>query len=181
MMDDWRPEALATIAHRLGLAFTDLTAPRSCSFRTHDGLNIHALDWGGEGPVVVLLHGGSLTAQTWDYVALALRADFRLVAIDLRGHGASDWGDDYSIEGYATDVLAVVDGLGIERTHLVGMSLGGMVACEFALRHADRTESLVMVDVTSRPVFAATARMRTFMTGFGGAVTVGSGGDGSCS
>jgi len=172
MMDDWRPEALATIAHRLGLAFTDLTAPRSCSFRTHDGLNIHALDWGGEGPVVVLLHGGSLTAQTWDYVSLALRADFRLVAIDLRGHGASDWGDDYSIEGYATDVLAVVDGLGIERTHLVGMSLGGMVACEFALRHADRTESLVMVDVTSRPVFAATARMRTFMTGFGGAVTV---------
>jgi pimeloyl-ACP methyl ester carboxylesterase len=48
--------------------------------------------------------------------------------------------------------MAVIDGLGIERTRLVGMSLGGTVACEFALRHPDRTESLAMVDVTSRPV-----------------------------
>lgn len=171
-MDDWRPEALATIAHRLGLAFTDLTPPRSCRFRAHDGLNIHALDWGGEGPAAVLLHGGSLTARTWDYVVLALRDDFRLVALDLRGHGASDWADSYPIEDYAADVLTVADGLGIERARLVGMSLGGTVACEFALRHADRTESLTMVDVTSRPVFAATARMRSFMGDFRGAATV---------
>jgi pimeloyl-ACP methyl ester carboxylesterase len=68
--------------------------------------------------------------------------------------------------------MAVIDGLGIERTRLVGMSLGGTVACEFALRHPDRTGSLAMVDVTSRPVFAATARMRSFMTDFRGAATV---------
>src|SRR5207253_4102326 len=49
---------------------------------------------------------------------------------------------------------------------------GGAVACEFALRHPERTRSLVMVDVTSRPVFTATARMRAFMTGFRGAATV---------
>jgi pimeloyl-ACP methyl ester carboxylesterase len=171
-MDDWRPGALAKIAYRLGLAFTDLTPPRSCRFRAHDALSIHALDWGGEGPAVVLLHGGSLSARTWDYVALALRADFRLVALDLRGHGASDWADAYPIEDYAADVLTVADGLGIERARLVGMSLGGTVACEFALRHADRTESLTMIDVTSRPVFAATARMRSFMGHFRGAATV---------
>jgi pimeloyl-ACP methyl ester carboxylesterase len=171
-MEDWHPEALATIANRLGVAFTDLAPPRSRSFRAQGGPSIHVLDWGGQGPPAVLLHGGSLTARTWDYVAIALRADFRLVALDLRGHGASDWADDYSMEGYATDLLAVVDGLGIERTRIVGMSLGGMVACEFALRHPDRTESLVMVDVTSRPVFAATARMRTFMADFCGAATV---------
>jgi pimeloyl-ACP methyl ester carboxylesterase len=120
----------------------------------------------------VLLHGGSLTARTWDYVALALRADFRLVALDMRGHGASDWADDYSIVSCASDLTAVIDGLGIERPRIVGMSLGGIVACEFALRHLDRTESLVMVDVTSRPVFAATARLRAFMADFGGAATV---------
>jgi pimeloyl-ACP methyl ester carboxylesterase len=68
--------------------------------------------------------------------------------------------------------MAVFDGLGIERAYLVGMSLGGMVACEFALRHPDRTESLAMVDVISRPAFAATARMRSFMTDFRGAATV---------
>jgi pimeloyl-ACP methyl ester carboxylesterase len=171
-MDDWHPEALARIADRLGIAFTDLAPPRSRSFRTQGGPNIHVLDWGGQGPPAVLLHGGSLTARTWDYVAVALRADYRLVALDMRGHGASDWSSDYSIESYATDLLAVIDGLGIERTRIVGMSLGGMVACEFALRHPDRTESLAMVDVTSRPVFAATARMRTFMTDFRGAATV---------
>jgi pimeloyl-ACP methyl ester carboxylesterase len=171
-MDDWHPEALATIADRLGIAFTDLAPPRSRSFRTPGGPNIHVLDWGGQGPPAVLLHGGSLTAHTWDYVAIALRADFRLAALDMRGHGASDWASDYSIESFVTDLSAVLDGLGIERAHLVGMSFGGLVACEFALRHLDRTESLAMVDVTSRPVFAATARMRSFMTDFRGAATV---------
>jgi pimeloyl-ACP methyl ester carboxylesterase len=171
-MDDWHPEALASIADRLGIAFTDLAPPRSRSFRTQDGLNIHVLDWGGQGPPAVLLHGGSLTARTWDYVAIGLRADFRLIALDMRGHGASDWADDYSIESYVTDLVAVIDGLRIERTRLVGMSFGGLVACEFALRHPDRTESLAMVDVTSRPVFAATARMRSFMKDFRGAATV---------
>ncbi|WFU70603.1 alpha/beta hydrolase [Bradyrhizobium sp. CB2312] len=171
-MNDWHPEALATIADRLGIAFTDLAPPRSTRFRTHGGPTIHVLDWGGQGPPAVLLHGGALTARTWDYVAIALRPDFRLLALDMRGHGASGWADDYSIESCATDLVAVIDGLGIQRARIVGMSLGGMVACEFALRHPDRTESLAMVDVTSRPVFAATARMRTFMTDFRGAATV---------
>jgi len=171
-MDDWHPEALATIADRLGLPCGDLAPPRSRRFPTQDGPGIHVLDWGGQGPPAVLLHGGSLTARTWDYLALALRAEFRLVALDMRGHGASDWAHDYSIESFASDVMAVIDGLAIERPHLVGMSLGGVVACEFALSHPDRTASLVMVDVTSRPAFDATARMRAFMTGFRGAATV---------
>jgi len=171
-MDDWHPEALATIADRLGVAFVDLAAPISRRFRAPGGPDIHVLDWGGQGPAAMLLHGGSLTARTWDYVALALRSDFRLVALDMRGHGASDWAEDYSIESFASDLLTVIDDLAIERAHLVGMSLGGAVACEFALRHPDRTTSLVMVDVISRPVFAATARMRAFMTGFRGAATV---------
>jgi pimeloyl-ACP methyl ester carboxylesterase len=172
LVDDWHPEALAAIADRLGVAFTDLGPPRSRSFRTRGRPTLHVLDWAGSGPAAVLLHGGALTARTWDYVALALRADFRLLALDLRGHGASDWADDYSIESYVSDLVAVVDGLGIERTRLVGMSLGGTVACEFALCHPERTESLAMVDVTSRPVFAATVRMRGFMSGFRGAATV---------
>src|SRR5215468_3004645 len=92
-MDDWHPGALATIADRLGIAVTDLAPPCSQSFRAPGGPNIHVLDWGGHGPPAVLLHGGSLTSHTWDYVAIALRADFRLVALDMRGHGASDWTD----------------------------------------------------------------------------------------
>jgi pimeloyl-ACP methyl ester carboxylesterase len=171
-MDDWHPLALATIVDRLGIAFGDPAPPRSRRFHTPGGPDIHVLDWSGHGPPALLLHGGSLTARTWDYVAIALRADFRLIAPDLRGHGASDWADDYSIESYVTDLLAVTDELGIERTHIAGMSLGGNVACEFALRHPERIESLAMIDVTSRPLFAATARMRAFMTDFRGAATV---------
>jgi pimeloyl-ACP methyl ester carboxylesterase len=171
-MDDWHPEALAAIASQLGIAFTDLTPPRSRMFRMQGGPGIHVLDWGGQGPPAVLLHGGALTARTWDYVAIAVRSEFRLVALDLRGHGASEWVDDYSIESCAADLLAVVDGLGIGCAHIAGMSLGGMVACEFALRHPDRTKSLAMVDVTSRPMFAASARMRAFMADFRGAATV---------
>lgn len=171
-MEDWYPEALATIAIRLGVSFSDLAPPQPHRLRTPGGPEIHALDWGGQGPCVVLLHGGALTARTWDYVALALRTEFRLVALDLRGHGASDWADDYSIESYAADVSAVLDGLSIERTHLAGMSLGGIVACEFASRHPARTASLTMVDVVSRPIFAATARMRSFINDFRGASTI---------
>ena len=114
-MDDWHPEALARIAGRLGIAFTDHAWPRSRIFRTAGGPDIHVVDWGGQGPPAVLLHGGSLTAHTWDYVAIALRADFRLVALDMRGHGGSGWSDDYSIDSYVTDLVAVIDGLEIER------------------------------------------------------------------
>jgi pimeloyl-ACP methyl ester carboxylesterase len=89
----------------LGVAFSGLAPPRSRRFRAQGGSNIHVLDWRGQGPPVVLLHSGSLSARTWDYVAIALRADFRLVALDMRGHGASDWASDYSIESCATDLL----------------------------------------------------------------------------
>ncbi|MEN3348282.1 MAG: hypothetical protein V7632_1917 [Bradyrhizobium sp.] len=171
-MDEWHPEALATIADRLGIAVTDLAPPESRSFRVEGGPNIHVLDWGGEGPAAILLHGGALSARTWDYVAMALRSEFRLLALDMRGHGASDWSDDYSIASCANDLVAVLDGSGIERAHIAGMSLGGTVGCEFALRHPDRTESLAMIDVISRPVFAATKRMRAFMTDFPGAASV---------
>ncbi|MCC8955248.1 alpha/beta hydrolase [Bradyrhizobium sp. Pear77] len=171
-MDEWHPEALATIVDRLGIAATDLTPPRSRKLRVPYGPNIHLLDWGGEGPPAVLLHGGALTAQTWDYVAVALRDDFRLLALDMRGHGASDWTDAYTIESYAKDLVAVLDGLQIERAHIAGMSLGGTVGCEFALCYPERTESLAMIDVVSRPVFAATARMRAFISDFPGAATV---------
>src|SRR5262252_4227633 len=140
-MDDWHPKALATIADRLGIAFTDLAPPRSQSFRTPGEPNIHVLDWGGQGPPAVLLHGGSLTAHTWDYVAIAVRADFRLVALDMRGHGASDWADDYAIESYTADVAAVTDELGLDRTPPAGMSWGGRGGCESPLSHPARTKS----------------------------------------
>src|SRR5215831_5621374 len=82
-MDDWHPEALATIADRLGIAFTDLAPPRSQSFRTPGELNTTS-SIGAARDLRRCCFMASLTARTWDYVAIALRADFRLVAIDTK-------------------------------------------------------------------------------------------------
>jgi pimeloyl-ACP methyl ester carboxylesterase len=172
-MQDWQPDALAAIARRLGLPSDDLSPPRRLGLRGpngRDGLSV--LDWGGTGPAAVLLHGGSLTGRTWDYVALALRRDYRIIAPDMRGHGASDWTDDYCFEGYVADTLAVLDGLDLERVHIAGMSLGGLVACEVALAHPGRVETLAMIDVASKVDVEASATMRRFINEFSGAETV---------
>jgi pimeloyl-ACP methyl ester carboxylesterase len=107
------------------------------------------LDWGGEGKRPLLfLHGGGLTAHTWDLVCLALRPDYRCLALDLRGHGDSEWSPvmDYRIEAHRGDVEALVDHLGLEGFGLIGMSLGGLTALAYAGRHAARLSSLVIVD-----------------------------------
>jgi pimeloyl-ACP methyl ester carboxylesterase len=107
------------------------------------------LDWGTAGKKPLLfLHGGGLTAHTWDLVCLALRADYRCLALDLRGHGDSEWSPemDYGIAAHSGDVEALVDHLGLDGLGLVGMSLGGLTAIAYAGRHSARLSALVIVD-----------------------------------
>jgi esterase len=107
------------------------------------------LDWGTAGKKPLLfLHGGGLTAHTWDLVCLALRADYRCLALDLRGHGDSEWSPemDYGIAAHSGDVEALIDHLGLDGLGLVGMSLGGLTAIAYAGRHAARLSALVIVD-----------------------------------
>ena len=126
------------------------------------GIRLHALDWGGDGPSVLFLHGGRLTAQTWDYVCLGLRKQIRAVALDLRGHGDSDRADDYAFDSQVADVGAVLDALAWPTAHLVGMSYGGLTAAHFAATEPQRVRSLVTVDVGPGVAFAGSARMRGF-------------------
>jgi pimeloyl-ACP methyl ester carboxylesterase len=107
------------------------------------------LDWGTPGKKPLLfLHGGGLTAHTWDLVCLALRQDYRCLALDLRGHGDSEWSPemDYGIAAHSGDVEALIDHLGLDGLGLVGMSLGGLTAIAYAGRHAARLSALVIVD-----------------------------------
>jgi pimeloyl-ACP methyl ester carboxylesterase len=133
------------------------------------GVQIHYLDWGpAPGPAIVFLHGGGLNAHTWDVVCDLLHAEFRCVAIDLRGHGDSDWHDegDYSLAAHARDLRAAVTGLQLGTFVLVGMSLGGSVALTYAAEHASDLLGLVLVDMGpggSRP--AGAARLGAFMQG----------------
>src|SRR5258708_28517656 len=78
---------LPALAHRLGVSFRDATPPRHLALQGAGGVRLHALDWGGDGAPALFLHGGQLTAQTWDYVCLGLRGPGLANALHLRGHG----------------------------------------------------------------------------------------------
>src|SRR6266542_6507533 len=98
-------------AAEFGLPYDGPPAVRRESVEVRPGYRLSALVWGTESPELVLLHGGAQNAHTWDTVALAL--DRPLVAVDLPGHGHSDWRDDrgYWPVSNAKDVATVMRGL----------------------------------------------------------------------
>jgi len=94
----------------------------------HDGLSIAALDWGGDGKPLLLLHPNGFCAGVFDPLARRLRGEYRVVGVDLRGHGSSDDPGTVDRLGYvdcAGDALAVLDHLGITEVVALGESLGG--------------------------------------------------------
>ena len=114
-----------------------------------DGLRLHYLEWGAAAsPLVVLLHGGSAHAHWWDHFAASIADTYRVLALDLRGHGDSEHPDPpaYRVDDYAHDLAAFIACLGVDRIHLVGHSLGAMVATTFAGEHPQHLRALVIVD-----------------------------------
>ena len=117
-----------------------------------DGVELACVDTGGDGPVLLLVHGFPLSHAMWREQIGALRDTVRVVAPDLRGHGASplgDWpGDDPpSLERHADDLAALLDGLGISAPVVYcGFSMGGYIAWPFLQKHATRLSGLVLMD-----------------------------------
>jgi pimeloyl-ACP methyl ester carboxylesterase len=113
-----------------------------------DGVRLHARDWGGAGQAVLLLHGLASNARIWDGVASRLAgAGLRVVALDLRGHGASDQPDGgYDFTTIGGDVAAALAGLGLERPLLVGHSWGASVALQLAADRPGTVAGLALVD-----------------------------------
>jgi pimeloyl-ACP methyl ester carboxylesterase len=104
----------------------------------------------------------------WSAQLHHLRQTRRAVALDLRGHGKSEppRNGDYTIAGIAGDVAAVADSLGLERFVLVGHSLGGGVALEYAGRHPDRVAGLVLVDPIGDGKQIPAAEAKSYLAGF---------------
>jgi pimeloyl-ACP methyl ester carboxylesterase len=129
------------------------------------GRSVSALRWGSDDPEIVYLHGGAQNAHTWDTVALALGRP--AVAVDLPGHGHSDWRADgaYSPMNLADDVADVVALHAPRARVLVGMSLGGLTAMELSVRHPALVRSLVMVDITPGVNAAKTKAITDFVDG----------------
>ena len=113
-----------------------------------NGLRLHYLDWGGDSDrVVVLLHGITGNAHDWDDVAPALRRHYRVLALDQRGHGDSEWTQaGYWPQDYAADLHAFVQKLGIAPFDLVGHSLGSWVGMAYAGDHWKDLKCLSLSD-----------------------------------
>jgi pimeloyl-ACP methyl ester carboxylesterase len=100
----------------------------------------------GDGPLLVLLHGIASTSDTWAPVASALAAHHTVLAPDLLGHGASAKPrGDYSLGAHASGVRDLVAALGYDRATVVGHSLGGGIAMQFAYQFPERVERLVLI------------------------------------
>jgi len=100
----------------------------------------------GSGPVIVLVHGITSTSATWERVMPALAKRFTVIAPDLLGHGESATPrGDYSLGAHASGARDVANALGHERVTVVGHSLGGGIAMQFAYQFPERTERLVLV------------------------------------
>jgi pimeloyl-ACP methyl ester carboxylesterase len=105
-----------------------------------------AFRFAGSGPPLVLVHGIGDSSATWEPVLPALARRHLVIAPDLLGHGSSDKPRaDYSVAAYANGVRDLLGVLGVERATLVGHSLGGGVAMQFAYQFPERTERLVLI------------------------------------
>ncbi|MFD8751291.1 alpha/beta fold hydrolase [Kitasatospora sp. NPDC059577] len=111
-----------------------------------EGRRLSYLDFGGTGRPLVALHGHLSEGAVWGRLAAELGGGWRVIAPDQRGQGESERAGDYSREGYLADLEALLDHLGLERVVLVGHSLGGINAYQFAARHPGRVEALVNVE-----------------------------------
>lgn len=112
-----------------------------------NGISVNCVVDGPEGaPWITFVTGITNDVAMWDDHVPALSRDFRLLRLDSRGHGATEaTPPPYSFEQLTGDVLGVWNALGIERSHLTGIGLGGITAIAAALEHADRVASIVPV------------------------------------
>ncbi len=146
-----------------GVEVSEIVLPEDRDVRVGE-LRLHYLDWGNpDKPPLVFLHGGALTAHTWDVVCLALRDRYHCLALDQRGHGDSDWAEDYSHERHCEDISGFIEQLGIARTVMIGQSMGGLNSIVYAGGGTERLAGLVIVDVGPELNVGGTRRIGDFI------------------
>lgn len=98
-------------------------------------------------PTIVLLHGLQDCAHSWDFFARSMASEYRIIALDSRGHGDSAHSNTYRFDDYIADITALVEHLHLRRIILIGHSAGGRYAFTFAADHPELVQSLVVVDI----------------------------------
>ena len=140
--------SLHEAARRMGVQFTVENEPVD-RFIEVNGLKLHYLEWGQPDlPTIVMLHGISQQAHSWDFISLPLSVDYRVISVDQRGHGDSDWAPDgdYSTDAYVGDVDGFVAAMGLRDFHLMGHSMGGRNSLAWASGQPGILKSLTIVD-----------------------------------
>ena len=108
------------------------------------GVNLYYEEHGNGDPLILIM-GFTVSSIGWHWNIPAFAQDFRTIVFDNRGVGQSDKPDEpYSMTMFADDTAGVLDTLGIDRAHVFGISMGGMIAQEFALRYPQRVKTLVL-------------------------------------
>lgn len=115
-----------------------------------NGIDLH-YEISGSGPWLTLSHSLACDLSMWEPQMAALTARYTVLRFDTRGHGGSDAPSGaYTLEQMADDVIGLLEALKIERTHFVGLSMGGMIGQHVALKAPERLASLVLADTSSR-------------------------------
>ena len=118
------------------------------------GNRLHYLDYGGDGSPLICMHGVIGNAWNWYAVAAGISDRRRVLALDFRGYGESQWSGshDYTTSNHVADLGAFIESLGEDRVDLMGSSWGALVAIQYAAENPDRVGRIVVVDV--EPSFA---------------------------
>ena len=139
--------AVAIMLHMADPAAAQTSLDR---FVTVNGLRLHYLERGtADKPPLILVHGNERHAHTFDHIAPEFTRDYRVIALDMRGHGESAWSPEaaYLVEDHVKDLTAVIQELGLERVTLWGNSTGGRVVQVYAGLNPDKVERAISEDV----------------------------------
>ena len=112
-------------------------------------LRLHYVDWGNEdAPPMLLVHGGRDHCRNWDWVAEAYRHDYHVIALDLRGHGDSDWaiGGTYGLLDFVVDIAQLVHQKRLEPVTILSHSLGGNICLHYAGLYPESVKRLVAIE-----------------------------------
>ena len=134
--------------------------PRA-GFLENGGTRLSCAEWGdARRPPMLLLHGMRDCARSWDAFAESMSADFRVIALDSRGHGDSDRAPPggYRFADHVSDVAAAVDRLDLRNPIIAGHSAGGRYAWSYAAANPERVRALIVVDIDPDPSNPQTAR-----------------------
>jgi pimeloyl-ACP methyl ester carboxylesterase len=125
----------------------------------------HYVQWGGQGPPMIFLHGITANAYCFQAFADDLARDHRVFAYDLRGRGDSDKPESgYGISIHATDLAELIDVLGLDRPVVAGHSMGAFVALYFAVHYPQKLSKLILIDAGVSPPWKTIEQQPVWLT-----------------